>query len=209
MVRHPFDSFDGEKIEMTQTTQDEVQRRLAERPPSVGAMLQQQVETSGGREAFRYRDGERWVSLTWADTRDRAFELAAGLLDLGVALEDRVAIASGTRIEWILADLAVMCAGGATTTVYPTTQHEDVAYILGDSEARVVFAEDDLQVAKVLDHLHELPNLTAVVQIAGRVDHELVISWADLWNAAASTWPSTPGRWRPRSRRPVRRPWPR
>ena len=50
---------------------------------------------------------------------------------------------SGTRLEWILADLAIMCAGGATTTVYPSTTAEDVAYILADSECRVVFAEDD------------------------------------------------------------------
>ena len=56
-------------------------------------------------------------------------------------------------MEWVLADLAMMCAGGATTTVYPTTQHEDVSFILSDSGSKVVFAEDELQVAKVLDHL--------------------------------------------------------
>ena len=70
--------------------------------------------------------------------------------------------------------------GGATTTVYPTTTHEDVAYILADSESKIVFAEDEVQVAKVLDHLDELPALITVVQISGQVDHEKVISWADL-----------------------------
>ena len=70
------------------------------------------------------------------------FDLAAGLVDLGVEPQQRVAIASTTRIEWILADLAIMCAGGATTTVYPTTTAPDVAYILGDSESVVLFAED-------------------------------------------------------------------
>ena len=79
-----------------------------------------------------------------------------------------MAIASGTRIEWILADLGIMCAGGATTTVYPTTQHEDVAFILGDSESKVVFAEDDVQVAKVVEHLDELPDLVKIVQIDGQ-----------------------------------------
>ena len=64
-----------------------------------------------------------------------------------------MAIASATRIEWVLADLAIMCAGGATTTVYPTTQHEDVSFILADSGSKIVFAEDELQVAKVLDHV--------------------------------------------------------
>ncbi len=50
-----------------------------------------------------------------------------------------------------------MCAGGATTTVYPSTMAEDVAYILADSECRVVFAEDDDQVAKLRDRRAELP----------------------------------------------------
>jgi long-chain acyl-CoA synthetase len=152
-----------------------VAERLAARPPSVGAMLVDQVEKSGPREAFRYREGDRWVSLTWNETRDRAFNLAAGLLALGVQPEERVAIASGTRIEWILADLAVMCAGGATTTVYPTTQHEDVAYIVGDSESRVIFAEDELQVAKVLDHLDSLPLLGKIILMSGHVDHDRVL----------------------------------
>jgi long-chain acyl-CoA synthetase len=150
---------------------------LAGRAPSVAAMLLRQVQASGPREALRYPDGERWLSLTWAETQARTFELAAGLLALGVRSEDRVAIASNTRLEWILADLAVMCAGAATTTVYPSTQHEDVSYILGDSQSRVVFAEDAAQVAKVLDHLADLPDLAVVVQIEGAVDHEKVIGW--------------------------------
>src|SRR3954468_8258074 len=127
---------------------DQANDIVAQRPASVGAVLLEQVKASGDREAFRHKQGDRWVSLSWTEVKDAAFELAAGLLALGVRLEDRVAIASGTRIEWVLADLAIMSAGAATTTVYPTTQHEDVAFILGDSGARVVFAEDQGQVDK-------------------------------------------------------------
>ena len=143
-------------------------------------MLLEQVEASASKEAFRYLEGERWVSLTWTQAKDKAFQIAAGLLSLGVEREDRVAIASGTRIEWILADLAIMSAGGATTTVYPTTQHDDVSFILADSQAKVVFAEDQVQVSKVLDHLDDLDSLVAIVAFDGTVDHEKVITWADL-----------------------------
>jgi long-chain acyl-CoA synthetase len=146
----------------------------------VGAMLLEQVAASATREAFRYLEDDRWVSLTWSQTKDKAYQLAAGLLALGVEREDRVAIASNTRIEWILADLAIMCAGGATTTVYPTTTHEDVAFILADSESKIIFAEDEAQVGKVLDHLDDLPMVTTVVQISGRVDHPKVIGWTEL-----------------------------
>ncbi len=150
------------------------------RPASVGAMLLNQVKESSSKEAFRYIEGDRWVSLSWLQTKDKAFQLAAGLLALGIEPEDRVAIACNTRMEWILADLAIMCAAGATTTIYPSTQHEDVCYILADSQSKVVFAEDDLQVGKVLDHLEELPELITIVQLDGKVDHPKVIAWAGL-----------------------------
>ena len=159
---------------MTETT------LLAARPASVGATLLRQVEASSSKEAFRYIEDDRWVSLSWSQTKDKAFQLAAGLLALGIEPEDRVAIASSTRMEWILADLAIMCAAGATTTIYPSTQHEDVRYILADSQSKVVFAEDDLQVKKVLDHLEELPQLVTIVQLDGKVDHPKVIGWVDI-----------------------------
>ena len=96
----------------------------------MGALLLGRVEKSPSKEAFRYLEDDRWVSLSWLQTKDKAFQLAAGLLALGIKPEDRVAIASNTRMEWILADLAIMCAAGAATTIYPSTQHEDVGFIL-------------------------------------------------------------------------------
>ena len=171
---------------------EQQQEVLANRPSSVGAMLQNRVAASGPREAFRYLDGGRWISLTWNETKTAVYEVAAGLLALGLQLEDRVAIASGTRMEWILADLGIMCAGGATTTVYPTTQHEDVAYILHDSESKVVFAEDDFQVAKVVDHLDEL-SVVKIVQFSGKADHELVLSWNEFRELGRSYLVEQPG----------------
>ena len=56
--------------------------------------------------------------------------LGAGLLALGVELEDRVSIAASTRTEWIFADGAVMLAGGANTTIYPSTADDDFGYIV-------------------------------------------------------------------------------
>ena len=62
-------------------------------------------------EAFRYPDGEALESVTWKQAGDEVERLAAGLIALGIEPEQRVGIASGTRYEWILADLAIMCAG--------------------------------------------------------------------------------------------------
>jgi len=150
------------------------------RPPNVAVQFQERVKSSSGREAFRYPKGESWESITWGETGDRVTRLAAGLIALGIENQQRVGIASGTRFEWILADLAIMCAGAATTTVYPTTISEDVSYILSDSECRVVFAEDDSQVAKLKEHKSELPHLSKVVVFEGSTDGDWIIGLADL-----------------------------
>ena len=148
---------------------------------SVAATFYDRVAQSGPREAYRYPDeNEVWQSLTWAQTGDRVTRLAAGLVALGIAPEERVAIASGTRLEWILADLAVNAAAAATTTVYPTTMADDVAYILADSGSRIVFAEDDEQVAKLREKHAELPDVVKVVVFDGTTDGDWVIGFDEL-----------------------------
>ena len=147
---------------------------------NVAVLFLDRVETSPQAEAFRFPVGEAWESVTWKQAGERVSRLAAGLLSLGLTSEQRVGIASGTRYEWILADLAVMCAAGATTTVYPTTNAEDTAYIVGDSECQVVFAEDDEQVAKLTEQKSQIPTVKKVVVFDGATDGDWLISLDDL-----------------------------
>ena len=153
------------------------QETIDQREPSIAHLFRKRVAQSGTREAFQYlvpdataETGERVERLTWNQTKEWADSWAAGLVALGVGLEDRVAIASATRIEWALADLAIMTAGAATTTIYPTTVEADVAYIVSDSGSKVVFAEDDVQVAKLRSHRDQMPDVTRVVTFSGAAD---------------------------------------
>jgi long-chain acyl-CoA synthetase len=152
----------------------------ATQAPNLAMLFLQRVEASADKEAFRYPENGGWTSVTWKQTAERVDALAAGLLALGVAAEDRIGIASTTRFEWILADLAIMCAGAATTTVYPSTNAEDTAYILADSESRIVFAEDDKQVGKLTERRGDLPKLAKVVVFDGAGDGDWVITLDDL-----------------------------
>ena len=149
-------------------------------PQNVAVLFLDRVEKSPNAEAFRFPVGEAWESVTWKQAGERVTNLAAGLLSLGLTAEQRVAIASGTRYEWILADLAVMCAGLATTTVYPSTNAEDTAYIVSDSESQVVFAEDDSQVAKLQERKDEIPSVKKVVVFDGTTDGDWIIGLDDL-----------------------------
>ncbi|MGW6915573.1 AMP-dependent synthetase/ligase [Kitasatospora sp. NPDC054939] len=148
---------------------------VAGRPASVAHLLLERVAATPNDEAYRYpapvdehaADGapgaEQWRSLTWAQTMVRVKAVAAGLMALGIRPEDRVALASSTRLEWVLADLGNMCAGAATTTVYPSTNADETAFILSDSGCRAMFAENAAQLAKAVSEVDKLPELRTVV----------------------------------------------
>ncbi|XUL88066.1 AMP-dependent synthetase/ligase [Streptomyces galilaeus] len=150
----------------------DTQTLIENRPPSVAGLFLERVAATPDTEAYRHpvpaASGEGpddWKSLSWAQAAERVFAIAAGLIELGVQPEQRVALASATRIEWILADLGIMCAGAATTTVYPQTNADESTFILSDSGSKVLIAEDATQLAKAVEKRAELPELTHVVVI--------------------------------------------
>ena len=153
---------------------------IEHRARSVAHLFVQRVAKTPEAEAFRFPLGAAWESVTWAQVDARVRQVAAGLVALGIESEQRVAIASSTRYDWVVADLAVMLAGAATTAIYPTTSESDVAYIVADSQSRIVFAEDDAQIAKLRANRFSLPELFKVVTFEGTADGDWVISMADL-----------------------------
>ncbi|MFG1982826.1 AMP-dependent synthetase/ligase [Streptomyces albidoflavus] len=177
----------------------DAQTMIENRPPSVATLFLERVEATPDGEAYRYpvpsaQEGpDDWKSLSWQQAATRVFAIAAGLIELGVDAEQRVALASATRVEWILADLGILCAGAATTTVYPSTSADEAAFILADSESRVLIAEDAEQLAKAREKRAELPHLAHVVVLdpagaeAAEGDPEgWVLSLADLEKRGAA-----------------------
>src|SRR5689334_18354167 len=111
--------------------------------------------------------GSEWKTLTWGDVLTRTRNIASGLRALGLKDEERCSLLSGTRLEWILADYGIMCAAGATTTIYPANTAEECAYIIADSNTVFVFAENDDQVKKLVSRRTELPGVRNVIVFDG------------------------------------------
>ena len=159
-------------------------------------------------EAYRFPRGDQWESVTWrrpgtgSGASPPACSRWASSPSSGSA-------SSPTRYEWILADLAVMCAAGATTTVCPSTNAEDTAYILSDSEVPGGLRRGlrpDRQGRPAQERVP--PKVTRIKAFDGAADSEWVLSLDDLAEPATPTSPSTPtSSTRPRSRsRPRRSP---
>lgn len=167
---------------------------LSKAPNSFAQVLLDRFSDTPDHEAFRFRNGAgEWQSLSWAEVHEEATTLAAGLMSLGVQLEDRVAIAAETSMNWIFASLAATLAGGAVTTVYASTGPEDVAFILSDSNSKVLFAQDETQLQKVLDKRDAVPDLVKVVlftEVGG--DGEFSISLSQLRELGRETLAQTP-----------------
>jgi len=135
---------------------------------SIPDMFLKRVAASPDGRAFGYPGGAGPQWMTWQQVGERAKAVAAGLHGLGVGAEERVAILANTRLEWVIADLGIMCAGAATTTVYPTTEPEDATFIIADSGSKVVIAENPMQAGKLSGAT--LPDVSHVVLIDGDAD---------------------------------------
>ena len=122
-----------------------------------------QVDRLGDRVALRRKDYGIWNRVSWTQYGNRVLEVAAGLLSLGLEPGDRVAILGDNRPEWLICHLGAMTAGGATCGVYPTSAAEQVAYVVGHSEANVLFVENEEQVDKALQIMDELKVTQVVV----------------------------------------------
>ncbi|MDF2707075.1 MAG: long-chain fatty acid--CoA ligase [Nonomuraea muscovyensis] len=134
---------------------------------SIPSLLRDRIAATPDAEAYRTPSDGGWTSVSWREVGERVRELALGLAAIGAGPDTRVALLSSTRLEWILADLAVLSTGAATTTIYPSNTAAESAFVITDSGSTIVIAENDDQVAKIRSVQKELPDVTKVVVIDG------------------------------------------
>jgi long-chain acyl-CoA synthetase len=137
--------------------------RADARAATIGELWRSAVESRRPYPAFLVQEEGEWREVSWDAAAERVSALANGFLSLGVTKGDRVALVCRTRLEWTLTDYALATIGAVLIPVYPTSSDSEVAFVLGDSAAKVVVAENDEQLAKL--HGQELPALERVVGV--------------------------------------------
>jgi long-chain acyl-CoA synthetase len=134
---------------------------------NLAELIHWRVAETPDKDAFYAPDGEDWRTYSWSEVGDRVSAIAAGLRAIGIEDEARVGILASTRVEWIFCDMGILCAGGATSTIYPSNTPEECAYIIIDSGTVALFAENDDQVAKILETRDTVPGLVTVINLDG------------------------------------------
>jgi long-chain acyl-CoA synthetase len=142
---------------------------------TIADMMGLAAERYADQPAVSFKRGDEWVEVTYREVGDIVSEIARGLIDLGLQPGDRAAILCSTRPEWTYASFGISSAGGVVVPIYPTNSPEECEWVAGNSESRLLFAEDAEQAAKIAQVRDRLPNLEAVVVLDGTADGAITL----------------------------------
>ena len=162
--------------------------------------LMEEIETKGGltparkiREtagrypdliAMREKNFGKWVEITYEEYWQQAQWIGSALKYFGVDTQDSVAIQSENRPEWFIADVAIQAIGAVSVGLYPTNPPSEVEYLIGHSESKILFAEDQEQVDKALEVIEELPGLKKIIYFEPRgltnYESPLLMTWEEF-----------------------------
>ncbi len=172
------------------TTRAEIEEQVAGR--TLADALADTVARYGDEPAYSDRhevpDGETWRTLTWRETRERGLDVAAALIEIGVATGDHVAIMASNRSEHVIADIGVVHAAATPMSIYNTLSVEQVAFVAGQSEPTVAILENTDHLARWSQAIDASGSLRKVVVLDASAVPEgaLYLSWDDFLAAGAA-----------------------
>jgi long-chain acyl-CoA synthetase len=157
-------------------------------PQSLVHLFLERVQKSSSAPAQLVKRGGQWQTISWVEQDRVTREVAHALLRLGLEEGDRVAILSGTRPEWVHADIAVLANHAISVPIYPTSPADQIQYILENCGARMVFVETLDHFKKLQGVWDSLPDLQLVLAIDPSIpadktmpeEKRRVWAWEDL-----------------------------
>ena len=160
-------------------TSDEIMASVAGH--TLATRFRDTVRATPDRVALRWKDGDGWGELTWADYADRACRVAGALKERGVVAGERVVLMMRNRPEFHIADIGVILLGATPVSIYNSSAPEQVQYLASHSGAVAAIVEDVDFLERILKVRDELPALehVALVEDDGRAPDD-VLSWGSL-----------------------------
>ena len=121
------------------------------------------VKTRGEAPAIREKKFGIWQATSWREWLAISKDIAYALHAIGFKPGDVASIIANAVPEWVFADMGILCAGGVSSGIYPTDFAAQVEYLLNDSRTKVIFAEDEEQLDKILSCRGRCPTLRRIV----------------------------------------------
>jgi len=126
-------------------------------------MLRLNAKEHGNEIALREKDLGLWRTLTWNDYQTRVHDFTLGMVELGIQRGDVIGIIGDNRPDWVAAEIAAHAVGGLSLGMYRESLPDEVLYLLTYGETKIVFAEDEEQVDKLLELGERAPHLKHIV----------------------------------------------
>jgi long-chain acyl-CoA synthetase len=137
-----------------------------QKPTRLFDCLEYQLKVLPLPDMFATKEGGRWKQYSTKEVNDTINQLASGLLHLGVSPNDmsaenrdKISIISKNRPEWLMVDLAAQKIGAVLVPIYPTINVNELQFILNDSQAKVIFVNDEELFLKVKSIKGSVPSL--------------------------------------------------
>ena len=115
------------------------------------------------KPAMREKNLGIWQTYTWKDYIDNVRRFALGLKARGFGPGDKLCVAGDNRPRLYWAELAAICLGGTAVPVYQDAIATELKFVLNNAEVKVIVAEDQEQVDKILSIREDLPSLELLV----------------------------------------------
>jgi long-chain acyl-CoA synthetase len=125
-------------------------------------LLRHNAHTHGNEVALREKKFGIWRSVTWAEYEAGTRAVALGLRALGIGKGAVIALIGDNRPEWVMGEIATHAIGGRSLGIYRDALEDEVAYLLAHAGARVVIAEDEEQVDKLLNVSNRVASLECI-----------------------------------------------
>jgi long-chain acyl-CoA synthetase len=145
---------------------------------NLGQMHRRQAERFGARPALRYKRHGLFHDFSWERYHAEVLAAAAALVDAGVKPGDRVGMQAENCLDWLVADMAILTAGGVTVSPHAPLTARQVHYQFHHAEVCWAIVSNREQLAKVQQFRHELPALRGIVAFDPAAATGEVVSWA-------------------------------
>jgi long-chain acyl-CoA synthetase len=166
------------------------------RRTTVPRVFRETVARYGDRVAMRRKALGLWKDISWNRYAQTAHRVGAALVEMGLEPGDRVAIIGDNCPEWVMADMGIQCAGAVAVGIYATNAWQQVEYVVGNSDARFFFLENEEQLDKWLRFRDRVPALNKVIvwdtEGLRNFSDPLLMTWPDLMDLGRSVLEKTP-----------------